>query len=422
MTRRPNEGMTGIAVAAGCVVVVLGAGLLLGGCSGTPRSRAEAEPARPTTSLTPRRSPTMDPFAARPGTIAASHDEAPNFSLFGDTSPASANDPIDGRNFDPTENIRQVSFATEGADFDPAVSRDGNLLFFSSTRHRETADIYVQAVDGASVTQLTSDPAHDVMPAISPDQQRIAFASNRNGSWDIYIMNAEGGQATQITSEPSHELHPTFSPDGRFLAYCRLSERSSRWEIWMVDLERPAVKTFLTFGLFPEWHPSADQLLFQRSRDRGNQFFSVWTVDVRNGESSRPTEVLSSSVAAIINPTWSPDGRFIACSTAFVPDGTAGDPSAPGSGGAFSSERPQFADIWLVSADGQTRINLTGGWFVNTMPTWGARSELYFVSNRNGVDTVWSISPEQGIRAAGMKPPRANRGVATAVETGEDGQ
>ena len=44
---------------------------------------------------------------------------------------------------------------------------------------------------GAAVTQLTKDPANDVMPAISPDGQWVAFASDRSGNWDIYLIEQE---------------------------------------------------------------------------------------------------------------------------------------------------------------------------------------------------------------------------------------
>ena len=36
---------------------------------------------------------------------------------------------------------------------------------------------------------LTSDSASDVSPVFSPNGQKIAFYSNRNGTWEIYTMN-----------------------------------------------------------------------------------------------------------------------------------------------------------------------------------------------------------------------------------------
>jgi hypothetical protein len=61
-------------------------------------------------------------------------------------------------------NRTPVSFAMEGADFDPDISPDGRRLVYASTQHRMTSDIYVKTIDSRVVSQLTSDPANDVMP------------------------------------------------------------------------------------------------------------------------------------------------------------------------------------------------------------------------------------------------------------------
>lgn len=327
-------------------------------------------------------------------------DTAPFFGLYGNVPNAQSTRGIAEALPDAAENIRHISFAEVGVDFDPEIAPGGDFYVFSSTRHRPTADIYSSTIGSTAITQLTSDPAHDVMPAISPDGQRIAFASNRNGSWDIYLMSIDGGQAVQITNDTAQELHPSWSPDGRTIAFCRLGETSDRWELWTIDADVPGNMTYLTYGLFPEWQPNGNLIMFQRSRDRGDRFFSVWTIDYERGEALRPTEIASSSVAAIINPTWSWDGRYVAFATVFQslhPD---------------ADTKPDFADIWIQAVDGSGRTNLTGGSFVNVMPTWGPDGRIYFVSDRSGVDNIWSLGPEQAILAAGEMPP-SETGLAT---------
>ncbi len=341
--------------------------------------------------------------APHPAVYHASHTTTPapkEFRLFGELGSASGMWHPGQAPFDSTENVRQVTFAMQGEDFDPCISRDGRSVIFASTRHRPTADIYIQAINGTAVTQLTNDPAHDVMPAISPDGKRVAFASNRSGSWDIYIMNTEGGQAVQVTSDLGDDVHPTWSPDGQHIAFSRLGQTSNRWEVWVADLTKPSSFKFLTFGLFPAWHPTESRLLFQRSRDRGDRLFSVWTVDLVNGEAVSPTEIASSPTAAVINPTWSPDGQFVAVSTITNPDGLS----------------PEFADIWIVKADGSSRTNLTNGRFVNILPVWAPDNKVLFVSNRNGQQNVWQIGPEQAMLAASI-PATAPATVEQATVT-----
>ena len=324
--------------------------------------------------------------SANPGIPAPSRVTTANYGHSPNTTLATL--PASGAP-DATENLRQVSFAAEGADFDPSLSPDATRIFFSSTRHRETADIYVQSVSGSAVTQLTAHPAQDVMPAASADGSRIAFASNREGSWDIFTMPAAGGSPTRITSDPSPELHPSWSNDGSRLAYCKLGERSGRWEIWITDISKPAAHTFVSYGLFPKWHPTEDRILFQRSRERGERYFSIWTIDLEGGEAVRPTEIASTSDVAFINPAWSPDGSRIVCAavTETSPEDFAANPNA-------RALPPVRSDIWVFNADGSGRVNLTGGWYVNTMPAWAPDGRIYFVSDRGGAETIWSLAPD----------------------------
>lgn len=106
-------------------------------------------------------------------------------------------------------NLAQVSFATDGGDYAPDVDRTGTFMVYASTQHRPTFDIYRKSVDGRTVTQLTTDPSDDLMPALAPDGSRVAFASNRNGNWDIYVMPIGGGAPTQITADADEEVQPT---------------------------------------------------------------------------------------------------------------------------------------------------------------------------------------------------------------------
>ncbi len=296
--------------------------------------------------------------------------------------------------YDPAD-LHRVSFTTYGADFDPIATQNGEYIYFASTRHRETADIYRKHVNSSVVSQITNDPGHDVMPAISPDGQNLAFASNRQGNWNIYIIGTDGGQARQITQDSSHELHPSFSPDGQTMVYSRLGPVSQRWEMWLVDVNNPMVKHQIGFGLFPEFCPKAgtgynggDRIVFQRARERGSRLFSVWSLDLNGNEAGNLTELASNTDHALINPTWSRDGNRIAYASVPLAAATA-------------NGQPTRADIWMTNIDGTGDTNLTADDAVNLMPTWGADNTVFFISNRSGTDNVWSLGANKAVIAAG---------------------
>ncbi|MCC6427160.1 MAG: TolB family protein [Phycisphaerales bacterium] len=305
-------------------------------------------------------------------------------------NPQARQEPGDN-NITATFNLQQVTFAQEGADFDPAISRDGSRIVFASTQHRPTADLYVKTVTGRTITQLTNDPAEDGTPDVSPDGGKVAFASNRNGNWDIYVMPITGGKAVQVTADESDELHPSWSPDGTQLVFSRMGPTSGRWEMWVTDATKSGNGTFIGYGLFPRWCPKtgtgaegSDRIVFQLGRERGQRSFAIWTVDYADTQSSNPTLIASSSSSALINPTWSPDGAFIVYSAVPTVDNAAAGPSPA-------------AELWLASVTAEASVKLTGGDLRAIRPAWGPRNRLYFVSDRNATENIWSIDLAQSL-------------------------
>lgn len=300
------------------------------------------------------------------------------------------------------DNLHRLTFTTEGEDFDPAIDPTGTLLVYASTQHRASADLYVKHINGSSVTQLTDDSAHDVMPVFSPDGKRIAFASDRSGNWDIYMMDVNGGQPVQLTDDPAHDLHPSFSPDGSKLVYSSHTTQSGQWELVVIEIDSPSTKRYIGHGLFPEWSPTDNRIVFQRPRERGTRWFSVWMIDLINGEGVRPTEIAASANAAAVTPTWSPDGKFIAFSTIVNPD-------------TSQLETPPQADIWIMGADGSGRANLTRSQYANLQPVWSRDGSIVMVTNRGeqNIENIWSIRPDRAMRAIQPATTRPSDSSAT---------
>ncbi len=316
-------------------------------------------------------------------------------------------------------NFQQHTFPDEGADSCVAVDPTGKWLCFASTRHSRNAGLYLQRVDGLSVTQLTDDGADAAFPAFSPDGKKIAFCSTRSGTWKLYIMDVDGRNCVQLTTGQSQDLHPSFSPDGTKLVYCSMSPRSSQWELWTLNLITHERKT-IGAGLFPTWSPvktpaGDDRIAFQRARERGSRWFSLWTLDLVNGEASRMTEVAVSTNAAIITPAWSPDARHLAFATVVEPVGT--------------QQSPQRGrqDVWVIDADGGNRHRITDGNSTNLTPVWSTSNRLFMVSDRNGTDSIWSThvnmpgemtasnapSPKEPVKKA-PPAPMANEALGSA--------
>ncbi len=300
--------------------------------------------------------------------------EPESVTLFGDHPDA----PVQPENRLLT-NMAQHTFSAVGRDFDPDLDETGNIMVFASTRNSEHPDIYMKHVNGYALTQLTSDPADDIQPRFSPDASSVVFASNRAGNWDIWLVKTDGTGLTQLTQDRGDEVAPCFSPDGKRVAFTAWGQRSRQWEIWVLAVDRPGVRRFLCYGMFPDWSPDGKRIAFQRARQRGTRWFSVWSVELVGDEARHPTELAYSDSSACIAPRWSPDGQTLAyCAV------------VPGSLG-HNSAADMHADIWTVNARTGMRQKLTDGAVPAFNPTWSPSGQVYFVSAQGGAENVWSL-------------------------------
>lgn len=298
-------------------------------------------------------------------------------------------------------NVRQHSFQTVGRDTDPAVDRTGRRMVYASTSHSRRSDIFIKDVDGQAVTQLTTDPASDLQPSLSPDGNLVGFTSNRSGAWEVYIISMDGRSIRQVTNGGGDNMHPSWSPDGTRLAYCCRSDRTGQWEIWIVHLLTPGTRQFIGNGLFPVWSPTDDLIAFQRPRERGMQLYGIWTVRLTNGEPSLPTLVAGAPDTAYLCPAFSADGSQL----------------------AFAAVTPESgedaADIYCVDTNGDNFQRLTRGPGRKFSPSW-AGDRIYFSFNRGGQENIWSVQVEVGPKVIASTPRRSP--AAVAVEGAPGGQ
>ena len=286
----------------------------------------------------------------------------------------------------PFSSLAQHSFCEEGGDYDPDISHDGKLIVFSSMRHSPNPDLYIKRIDGATSTRLTSDPSSEIQPCFSPSGDMVAYASNRSGNWDIWVVGIDGANPNRVSSDISHDIHPSWSPDGKHLVFCSFGTRSQQWELWVVNAENPRAKKWIGYGMFPEWSPDTqtDKIAFQLARFRGSQWFSIWTVDLLDGEARYPTEIITNLNHACICPSFSPDGRRIAYSSVGKSHYEKTDKSMLNQNGE---------DIWIVNLDGTNNQRLTSSDSADYSPAWSPNGRVFFCSDRKYIDNIWSIKP-----------------------------
>ena len=192
-------------------------------------------------------------------------------------------------------------------------------------------DIFTMPIDGSGgpAKRIAGGPAFDMQPRFSPDGQRIAFTSDRDGLWNIWTMNADGEDPRQISRERRWFINsPTWSPDGDYI-YARrhfVQERSlGAGEIWMYHSSGPSDGLQVTErngwqkdAGEPAISPDGKVLYYSRdvtpgqtfeyNKDPNGTIYAVMRRDLVTGRERRAISVQGGSVA----PRSSPDGKTLA--------------------------------------------------------------------------------------------------------------
>jgi TolB protein len=84
-------------------------------------------------------------------------------------------------------------------------SPDGTRIVFSKPGFGEggqSSNVYTMRTDGSGLVQLTHETGGGINAGAdswSPDGTKIAYVSNKSGTYQIWTMNADGSGATQLT-------------------------------------------------------------------------------------------------------------------------------------------------------------------------------------------------------------------------------
>jgi Tol biopolymer transport system component len=239
-------------------------------------------------------------------------------------------------------------------------------------------EIYTKAVTGKQETRKTTSPAMDNGPALSADGQRLAFVSNRGGSMAVYVMNAVQASAQMLIGEGTN---PAFSPTCDVLYYQRYLPSENATSIWQYDF-KTAQHSLLGAGFNPAPSPDGKLLAYCKYNPiTGND--GIWLLNIDN---SQEMEVFSLKDAGVVNPCWSPDGKYLLFTTTRGPLNRKQAPSD-----MTNLPSPQLA---VVKADGTGFTLLTDNDTNNVGRAWGDDGYIYFSSYRMKSQDIWRFKPK----------------------------
>src|SRR5437660_7557813 len=126
----------------------------------------------------------------------------------------------------------------------PDISPDGKLVAFSYL-----GDIWVVEAIGGVARPVTMHEKHDIYPAFSPDGKKLAFSSNRHGSYDVFCVPVQGGKPARLTFDSADDIVNDWSPDGQSILFAsnRATDFPPRGELYVVPAKGGKAKRVSAF-------------------------------------------------------------------------------------------------------------------------------------------------------------------------------
>jgi Tol biopolymer transport system component len=176
---------------------------------------------------------------------------------------------------------------------------------------------------------------------------RIAFISNRTGTYNVFVVNDDGGGLRQLTRFRSGELgRPALSPDGRSVVFDRARTARGDSDIWIVRSDGRGLRD-LTPGpsddTSPSWSPDGTRIVFASDRSGAYDIFVMKA-------NAKDIVQLTDRGHGDAEPAFSRDGKriaFVECGQSFAQ-----------------------CQLWAMNADGRHARRLTRTPVEAERPSW----------------------------------------------------
>jgi len=167
----------------------------------------------------------------------------------------------------PPEPVRIQRLTFSGHDRQPSVSPDGRFVAFASSRDG-VSRIWLKQMEGGGEQRLTEGP--DFRPRFTQDGNSVGFLrESGSGRYDLFRTALVGGQPRRLVSNVSDF---DWSPDGRSVAFTRQLVDVGREDastLRVVDLEelgreRTLLEVEGRMLLGPRWRPDGGRIAVTR--------------------------------------------------------------------------------------------------------------------------------------------------------------
>jgi len=193
-------------------------------------------------------------------------------------------------------------------------SRDGKRMIYVQTNRQSNIQAVEFDVNREKPTGepfwITRGDRQIVRPELSPDGTQFIMRVPRRTQDDLVVLSRDGSNWRDLTNDKFFDRYPRWSTDGKKIAF--VSDRSGSYEIWTIDADGTNLRQVTFTGIpgtsFPLWSPDGKQLLFRTNR-------LSYLLDLsRDWQQQTPQAIptLDNPDDFFVAWDWSPDGKKLA--------------------------------------------------------------------------------------------------------------
>ncbi len=272
-----------------------------------------------------------------------------------------------------------------------AVSPDGKQLLYvdinqsvrsyiTNMKDRNSGNYYdcqmylLRDISRPSKTPLGLTFSYD--PAWNKSGKEFVFAVLENNQFKLVRANIEGGRKTYITRTPigSEDGEPDIK-NNVILCHTKIN---GKWQIATLNYDGTEI-TLICEGYSPKWHPTENKFVFMRN----GGIFEM------NLDLNQATEIYKDADFPCYQPSYSKDGKYILFSQ-LTPVNAKGTMTSSLTKRIISIANTRTnVHLYLISADGINKTQLTSGSVDAYSPVWGADNTIFFISAANNKTDIW---------------------------------